>query len=137
MLARGRGTVKGRRESSRKTCFGIRPCPGDPEVGWTPWFNDSCKTEEGDHEPTWTRATKGPNEAFEYAELRYAACAAARGYGSTIVGVRLSSPQERTLETVITDWRGCRVDTLVPEVGFDKGRREQAIACLRGRGYLM
>ena len=41
------------------------------------------------------------------------------------------------LEVVIADWRGCRVDKLIPEVGFDKGRREQALACLKGRGYLM
>jgi hypothetical protein len=86
---------------------------------------------------TWTRTTKGPNEPFEYAELRYASCVAVRGYGATIGGVRLSSPQERTLEVVIADWRGCRVDKLIQEVGFDKGRREQALACLKGRGYLM
>jgi hypothetical protein len=54
-----------------------------------------------------------------------------------IGGVRLSSPHERTLEVVIADWRGCRADKLIQEVGFDKGRREQALACLRGRGYLM
>jgi hypothetical protein len=109
------------------------------EVDVTPLRGQSTEQlQKDDAECTaWTRATKGPNEAFEYAELRYAACAAARGYGSTIVGVRLSSPQERTLETVIADWRGCRADKLVPEVGFDKGRREQAMACLRGRGYLM
>jgi hypothetical protein len=80
---------------------------------------------------------KRPQGAFEYAELRYASCAAARGYQATIGGVRLSSPQERTLETVIADWRACRADKLIQEVGFGKGRREQALACLKGRGYLM
>jgi hypothetical protein len=85
----------------------------------------------------WTRATKGPNEPFEYAELRYASCASARGYRTTIGGVPLSSPPERPLETVVADWRVCRVDKLIPEVGFDKGRREAAMTCLKGRGYLM
>lgn len=86
---------------------------------------------------TWTRATKGRNEPFEYAELRYASCVATKGYAATIGGVRLSSPQERTHEVVIADWRACRADKLIQEVGFDKGRREQALACLKGRGYLM
>lgn len=62
----------------------------------------------------WTRATKGPNEPFEYAELRYASCASARGYRTTIGGVPLSSPPERPLETVVADWRACRVDKLIP-----------------------
>jgi len=56
----------------------------------------------------WTRATKGPNEPFEYAELRYASCASARGYRTTIGGVPLSSPPERPLETVVADWRASR-----------------------------
>jgi hypothetical protein len=29
------------------------------------------------------------------------------------------------------------VDKLIPEVGFDKGGREAATTCLKGRGYLM
>src|SRR5258705_10212128 len=71
---------------------------------------------------TWTRTTKGPNEPFEYAELRYASCVAARGYGAAIGGVRLSRPQKRTLEGGIAAWRGCRGGKLIPEGGFHKGR---------------
>lgn len=109
------------------------------EVDVTPLRGQSAEQlQRDDAECTaWTRATKGRNEPFEYAELRYASCAAARGYGATIGGVRLSSPPERTHETVIADWRGCRADKLIQEVGFDKGRREAAMACLKGRGYRM
>jgi hypothetical protein len=85
----------------------------------------------------WTRATKGPSEPFEYAELRYASCAAARGYRATIGGLPLSSPHDRSHETVVADWRACRADKLILEVGFDKGRREAAMNCLKGRGYVM
>lgn len=109
------------------------------EVGVTPLRGQSAEQlHRDDAECTaWTRATKGPNEPFEYAELRYASCASARGYRTTIGGIPLSSPPERPLETVVADWRACRVDKLIPEVGFDKGRREAAMTCLRGRGYLM
>jgi hypothetical protein len=84
---------------------------------------------------TWTRTTKGPNEPFDYAELRYAACAVARGYQATIGSVPLASPNERPLEVVIRDRQGCRADKLIVEWGFDKGRREQALTCLQGSGY--
>jgi hypothetical protein len=84
----------------------------------------------------WTRATKGLDEPFEYAELRYASCATARGYRATIGGVSLGSPQDRPHETVVADWRTCRADKLIQEVGFDMGRREAALNCLKGRGYV-
>jgi hypothetical protein len=38
---------------------------------------------------------------------------------------------------VVADWRACRADKLILEVGFDKGRREAAMNCLKGRGYVM
>jgi hypothetical protein len=77
---------------------------------------------------------EGSGEPFEYAELRYASCAAARGYRATINGLPLSSPPERSHETVVADWRACRADKLILELGFDKGRREAAMSCLKGRG---
>ena len=109
------------------------------EVAVTPLRGQTAEQlQRDDAECTaWTRATKGPNEPFEYAELRYASCATARGYRATIGGVALGSTQERPHETVIADWRACRADKLIQEVGFDKGRREAAMSCLKGRGYLM
>jgi hypothetical protein len=109
------------------------------EVDVTPLRGQSAEQLQRDDAEcaAWTRSTKGPNEPFEYADLRYASCVAARGYQATIGGVRLASPPGRTLEAVIADWRGCRADKLIQEVGFDKGRREQAMACLKGRGYRM
>jgi hypothetical protein len=38
---------------------------------------------------------------------------------------------------VVADWRACRADKLILEVGYDKGRREAALSCLKGRGYVM
>jgi hypothetical protein len=38
-------------------------------------------------------------------DLRYAACAVARGYRVTTAYVSISSPTARTLDTVLTEWR--------------------------------
>ena len=109
------------------------------EVDVTPLRGQSAEQlRRDDAECTaWSRATKGPNEPFEYAELRYASCATARGYRTTIGGVPLGSPQERPHQTVVADWRACRADKLIQEVGFDKGRREAALSCLKARGDVM
>ena len=44
---------------------------------------------------------------------------------------------ERPHETGVADWRACRADKLIQEVGFDQGRREAAMNRLKGRGYVM
>jgi hypothetical protein len=98
----------------------------------------------------WTRATKGKDEPLPSAELRYAACAISRGYQADVPhpsdltqiakGYHVSSPTERTLETVLSDWRACRMDktninpmTRAPFV--DTARARAALTCLQERGY--
>ncbi|HTI53350.1 MAG TPA: hypothetical protein VMC04_03910 [Verrucomicrobiae bacterium] len=92
----------------------------------------------------WTRATKGQSEPLPSADLRYGACAVARGYQVTVAYVTFSSPTERTLETVLGEWRECRADKiemsaesyLVPFKGLADGYdRDRALECLTGRGY--
>jgi hypothetical protein len=58
----------------------------------------------------WTRATKGKNEPLPSADLRYAACAVARGYQVTMGYATISSQTARMLDTVLTEWRECRAD---------------------------
>jgi hypothetical protein len=92
----------------------------------------------------WTRATKGKDEPLPSADLRYGACAVARGYQVTVAYATLSSPTERTLDRVLTEWRECRADKiemsadsyLVPFKGMADGyKRNQALECLTARGY--
>lgn len=92
----------------------------------------------------WTRATKGKDEPLPSADLRYAACAVARGYQVAIGFATISSGTDRTLDTVLTEWRECRADKvelsaesyLVPFKGYiDSYKRSQALECLTSRGY--
>ncbi len=94
----------------------------------------------------WTRATKGQDEPLPSADLRYAACAVARGYQVTAAYVTISSPAERTLDTVIAEWRECRAEKmelsadsyLVPFKGYaDAYKGQKAQECLSGRGYVV
>ncbi|HJV57698.1 MAG TPA: hypothetical protein VJ971_17080 [Methylomirabilota bacterium] len=94
----------------------------------------------------WTRATKGQDEPLPSADLRYAACAVARGYRVTTAYVTISSPTDRTLDTVLTEWRECRADKmelsadsyLVPFKGYaDAYKGQKAVECLSGRGYVV
>jgi hypothetical protein len=103
---------------------------------------------------TWTRATKGKDEPMPSAELRYAVCAVARGYQADVIAqgggafggttggtpYHVSSTVTRTLETVLADWRACRMGktalnpwTAAPYSDAARGRN--ALACLAGRGY--
>jgi hypothetical protein len=92
----------------------------------------------------WTRATKGKDEPLPSADLRYAACAVARGYQVTVGYATISSPTARTLDAVLTEWRECRADKvemsaesyLVPFKGYADGyNRDRALECLTTRGY--
>jgi hypothetical protein len=92
----------------------------------------------------WTRATKGKDEPLPSADLRYAACAVARGYQVTMGYATISSPTARPLDTVLTEWRECRADKiemsaesyLVPFKGYADGyKRDRALECLVTRGY--
>jgi hypothetical protein len=94
----------------------------------------------------WTRATKGKDEPLPSADLRYAACAVARGYRVTTSYVTISSPTARTLDMVLAEWRECRADKmemsaesyLVPFKGYADGYKSQkAVECLTGRGYVV
>ena len=94
----------------------------------------------------WTRATKGKDEPLPSADLRYGACAVARGYQVTVGYATISSPTERTLDTVLAEWRECRADKiemsaesyLVAFKGLADGyRRDRALECLTGRGYVV
>lgn len=94
----------------------------------------------------WTRATKGQHEPLPSADLRYAACAVARGYQVTAAYVTISSPTARTLDTVVAEWRECRADKmelsadsyLVPFKGYaDAYKGQKAVECLTGRGYVV
>ena len=92
----------------------------------------------------WTRATKGKDEPLPSADLRYAACAVARGYQVTMGYATISSQTARTLDTVLTEWRECRAEKvemsaesyLVPFKGYADGyKRDRALECLTTRGY--
>jgi hypothetical protein len=92
----------------------------------------------------WTRATKGTAEPLPSADLRYAACAVARGYQVTMGYATISSPTGRTLDAVLAEWRECRADKiemsaesyLVAFKGLADGyRRDRALECLTARGY--
>jgi hypothetical protein len=53
----------------------------------------------------------------------------------------LSAP-DRTLDTVLTEWRACRVDKVIREpwtdVPFaDAFKGQKALECLSGRGYVV
>ena len=94
----------------------------------------------------WTRATKGKDEPLPSADLRYAACVVARSYQVTVAYATISSPTARTLHTVLTEWRECRVDKmemsaetyLVPFKAYADGYKAQkAKECLSGRGYVV
>jgi hypothetical protein len=98
---------------------------------------------------TWTRATKGKDEPLPDATLRYAACTLARGYtvqpwGTTRLLIPghepISSPGERTLETVVADMRGCGAGWvegygLTDTWGSPAERRVACLTCLEQRGY--
>lgn len=94
----------------------------------------------------WTRATKGKDEPLPAAELRYAACAIARGYRAEIGYSDVSSPTTRPLEAVIADLRACDVKRLANAgSGFLWGgvvgaiaegvQTNRAVDCLTQRGY--
>jgi hypothetical protein len=94
----------------------------------------------------WTRATKGKDEPLPSADLRYAACAVARGYRVTAAYATISSPTARTLDTVLAEWRECRADKmemsaesyLVPFKGYaDAYKGQKALECLSERGYVV
>jgi hypothetical protein len=68
----------------------------------------------------------------------------ARGYQVTVAYATFSSPTERTLDKVLTEWRECRADKiemsadsyLVPYKGMADGyKRNQTLECLTARGY--
>jgi hypothetical protein len=70
----------------------------------------------------------------------------ARGYRVTTAYVTISSPTDRTLDTVLTEWRECRADKmelsadsyLVPFKGYaDAYKGQKAVECLSGRGYVV
>jgi hypothetical protein len=98
----------------------------------------------------WTRATKGKDEPLPNAELRYAVCAVSRGYRADVThpsdivqiarGWHVSLSDERTLETVLTDWQACKMENTdinpMPRAPFvDAADARAAVACLQGRGY--
>ena len=94
----------------------------------------------------WTRATKGKDEPLPSADLRYAACAVARGYRVTTSFVSISSATARTLQTVLSEWRECRVDKIemspesyfIPFKGYvDAYKGQKALECLSARGYVV
>ncbi len=94
----------------------------------------------------WTRATKGKDEPLPSADLRYAACVVARGYSATVEYATISSPTDRSLETVLAELRACRADKiemsaesyLVPFKGYADGfNRDRALECLTTRGYIV
>lgn len=104
---------------------------------------EQLRQDDGECE-RWTRATKGKDEPLPSADLRYAACAVARGYRVTTANVTISSPTARTLDTVLTEWRECRADKmelsvdsyLVPFKGYaDAYKGQKAQECLTGQGY--
>jgi hypothetical protein len=106
---------------------------------------EQLRQDDGECE-RWTRATKGKDEPLPSADLRYAACAVARGYRVTTAYVSISSPTARTLDTVLTEWRECRADKmemsaesyLVPLKGYaDAYKGQKAVECLSGRGYVV
>jgi len=70
----------------------------------------------------------------------------ARGYQVTTAYVTISSPTARILDTVLTEWRECRVDKmemsaesyLIPFKGYaDAYKGQRALECLSGRGYVV
>jgi hypothetical protein len=90
--------------------------------------------------------TKGKDEPLPSADLRYGACAVARGYQVTLGYVTIGSPTARTLDTVLTERRECRADKmemsaesyLVPFKGYaDAYKGQRALECLSGRGYVV
>jgi hypothetical protein len=104
---------------------------------------EQLREDDGECE-RWTRATKGPAEPLPSADLRYAACAVARGYQVSTGRVTISSPSARPLDTVLAEWRECRADKmemspesyLVPFKGYvDAYKGQKALECLSARGY--
>lgn len=87
----------------------------------------------------WTRATKGEDEPLPSADLRYASCTVARGYQATSDYATLSSPTERSLDTVLREWRECRAEKIelgaMAAPGYDDICRERALKCLQQLGY--
>jgi hypothetical protein len=95
----------------------------------------------------WTRSTKGPSEPLPAAELRYSACALSRGYSVRPWSHRIAAADPAPdLAGVVADWQACGMKrglydagSLVLlggiEAGMTESRREQAIACLKQRGY--
>jgi hypothetical protein len=87
----------------------------------------------------WTRATKGKDEPLPSSDLRYAACMIARGYQASVEYSDLSSPSERSLDTVLREWRECRADKIELGVmaapGYSDASRDRAVTCLQKLGY--
>jgi len=88
----------------------------------------------------------GPDDPLPSADLRYSACAVARGYKVTVAYVTTSSPTDRTLDVVLAEWREWRADKieLSPESylllakGLADGYvRDRAMECLTARGYIV
>lgn len=106
---------------------------------------EQLRQDDGECE-RWTRMTKGKDEPLPSADLRYGACAVARGYQVTLGYVTIGSPTARTLDTVLTERRECRADKmemsaesyLVPFKGYaDAYKGQRALECLSGRGYVV
>lgn len=97
----------------------------------------------------WTRATKGPNEPFPVADLRYAVCMLARGYEVGMAPANVGPPRLRvtagrlhmaTLEDHVLILQKARADKLVPgsfdiPFGGEDYTRDKVIALMRGVGY--
>jgi hypothetical protein len=106
---------------------------------------EQLRQDDGECE-RWTRATKGTDEPLPSPDLRYAACAVSRGYRVTAGYATIASPTDRTLDTVLAEWRECRADKiemsaesyLVPFKGYaDAYKGQKALECLSGRGYVV
>ena len=95
----------------------------------------------------WTRSTKGSGEPLPAAELRYSACALSRGYSVRPWDDRIAAPASAPdLASVVADWQACRVKRGLYdpagmvllgmiEAGMTESRRDQALECLKQRGY--
>ena len=97
----------------------------------------------------WARATKGPNEPFPVAEMRYGVCMLARGYEVGMAPANVGPPRLRvsagrlsmaTLDDHVLMLRAARADKLAPgsfdrPFGVEDITRDHVIGLMRGIGY--